>query len=76
MNYPLTEGVEFFFVCPGCKGRHKTTIPKHGAPFLWRCTSEGCRWTLTVQTDEAGLSVGYTAPIPKGPDLRLVKSDS
>lgn len=73
LRYPLSEGVEFRYVCPGCNARHMTTVPRHKAPFLWRCQVEGCGWTLTIQSDEAGLSVGYTAPLPQTPKLELVK---
>jgi len=72
MNYPLEEGVEFKFVCVGCGSRHSTTIPRHGAPFIWRCKAPECGWVVTLQSDPAGVSVGHTAPIPKKPDLRLV----
>ena len=72
-RYPIEEGVVFKFCCPGCESRHSTVVPRHDVPFLWRCQKEGCGWTLTVQTDPAGVSAGFTAPIPKKPELRIVK---
>jgi hypothetical protein len=74
-HYPLDEGIEFKFVCVGCGSRHVTTVPRHSAPFLWRCQTEGCGWTLTVQTDPAGVSAGFTAPIKKKFELHLVRGE-
>ena len=73
MKFPLEEGVDFRFVCVGCGSQHRTTVPRHGAPFLWRCKTESCGWVVTIQTDPAGVSVGHQAPLPKKTDLRLVE---
>ena len=73
MNYPITEPVAFSFKCPGCDKGYTTNVPRHGAPFWHRCKVEGCGWTLTVQTDPAGISAGFTAPIAKRPRLEIVK---
>lgn len=73
MNYPLDEGIEFRFVCPGCNSQHRTTVPRHDAPFLWRCKAKGCGWTLSIQTDVGGLSVGFTAPHRQKPELTLIE---
>jgi len=72
-RYPLEEGFEVRYVCQGCGSRHRTSVPRHSAPFIWRCKVEGCGWSLTVQTDAAGVSVGHTAPLPKKAELYIVR---
>lgn len=72
-GYPLEENLSFRYVCPGCGTRRVSVIPRHNAPFFHRCDTEGCGWTMNVQTDPAGLAVGFTAPLPKKPELKLVK---
>jgi len=72
-TYPLSEGFTFRFTCQGCGNQHKTDVPKHDAPFMWRCPEEGCGWSVQIQTDVSGVSVGYQAPLPQKPRLELVR---
>jgi hypothetical protein len=75
-KYPLDEGeVPFKFVCPGCGRGRSTTVPRHYAPYVWRCTSLGCGWSMQIQSDPTGLAIGFTAPMPEKttPGLVLVK---
>lgn len=58
------------YQCPGCDAKHVTTVPKHNAPYHWVCA---CGWRMVVQTDHYGLAVGWTKPLRRKPDLRLVK---
>ena len=66
------EGVDYKFVCPGCDSSHKTTVPKHGVPFMWTCQKDTCGWAMQIQSDDRGFSVGWNKPVPPKPDLRLV----
>ncbi len=70
-GFGLQGGTEFKFVCPGCDSSHKTNVPRHNVPFMWGCTKDNCGWTMQIQSDEKGFSVGWNKPVI-GPDLRLV----
>lgn len=63
--------MEYRFACPGCDATRKTVIPKHRAPYHWRCKE--CDWSMTIQSDEYGISIGWNKPLPKKPKLELVK---
>jgi transposase-like protein len=64
--------MKYKFVCPGCESRHVTEVPKHDAPYRWSCNDEACGWSMTIQTDPHGISIGWNKPLQK-PHLSLVK---
>ena len=63
-------GLVYRFVCQGCGLKGRSTLPRAGVPYIWRCKTEGCGWTMQIQGDSSGFAAGWTRPKVT---LRLVK---